>query len=1026
MNINIAKKRYQDVFRVDSIAVNDWDFMATHIPFKQIIYRTTFKNNEYQEISEEKIFHNLFLEEDKSDKHQFIVVDGSSGSGKSHFIRWIDAQLKVHELDNNNEILLIRRSDNTLKGTIRQLLELDTIKALKDNERYKRLIKANQTISESKFKDEILFKFVIELNDNDANDIELSSLKRKRLAALLKNDMFSNKMKSLNGPIDRIYSKIVHSENTDDSIPLFNKNDFIIDVNDPDFNFEYFLQSADKDAVSIAKKFISDDDSLDVELINDVVKCLNSLVDKVIQSCAGIEEGDFEQIFKEIRQSMYEQNKNLILLIEDITSCTGINKELLNVLITDHKGANAKDKMCRLISIIGTTTQYYENFRSNYIDRITTQITIQDGAIGSDKNDLYLFFAKYLNATSIDETEIIEWFRNGAIDIDMPVYTEDRKWESIDFCGKKLSLYPFTEQSISNLYSVMESHRTPRYILKEIIAPAVIQIIYDEKNLMDFITFTKNPIKETIRGRIQNTINELKLDTEISKKYAERAVKFIGFWGNNKLSRISDKIIGIKKKVYEAFGFERLYNYLIKTVDLTDESSASDVDVLPMDTPKDVVKENSEYISNYTIISLWYNENETIQKPRYLLEALKTLIIYSINWQQYGVSNREVDFLSKDITMFGFEGQGQGTKDVLINLKRNKETYELFLAVIQWDILGNKSWNFENNTDALYYLTFWINKHLIDIIKQLRNKIKYDKHPKYIEIAIVCEVYRKILVGDILVDKIGQINVSDILGEFHSKSKNQHSEEWKNLVDEISKNNDKSGKDIYDLIIKNFNLTQGSGSTVKFIDYYKLEMIFTKLKNQKFVISDAESFNSKFETEIYLYYKKIYNSFTRVKKAELELINSYLKKTIDMIGIDVDFGIEFNVGDVKSMLEEIISFYTNMQNAGLQIDNKIDYAKELKSKSPDIANSLNKIAKYQDRENLLDNMIYLSSIDLGLVISFVAVLEKMSQTIELSSQIIDSHYEAYIKKGNWTVDPRFDSFKNQYEDAIIKLEGLDE
>ena len=39
MNINIAKKRYQDVFRVDSIAVNDWDFMATHIPFKQIGHR---------------------------------------------------------------------------------------------------------------------------------------------------------------------------------------------------------------------------------------------------------------------------------------------------------------------------------------------------------------------------------------------------------------------------------------------------------------------------------------------------------------------------------------------------------------------------------------------------------------------------------------------------------------------------------------------------------------------------------------------------------------------------------------------------------------------------------------------------------------------------------------------------------------------------------------------------------------------------------------------------------------------------
>ena len=53
-------------------------------------------------------------------EHQLIVVDGSSGSGKSHFIRWIEAKLSVLDFQ-NDVVLMIRRSDNTLKGTIKHL-----------------------------------------------------------------------------------------------------------------------------------------------------------------------------------------------------------------------------------------------------------------------------------------------------------------------------------------------------------------------------------------------------------------------------------------------------------------------------------------------------------------------------------------------------------------------------------------------------------------------------------------------------------------------------------------------------------------------------------------------------------------------------------------------------------------------------------------------------------------------------------------------------------------------------------------
>jgi len=100
----------------------------------------------------------------------------------------------------------------------------------------------------------------------------------------------------------------------------------------------------------------------------------NGMVEAVIQQCTGILPGDFEQIFIEVRRELKRQQKDLILLIEDITAFTGIDQGLLNALVVSHTGENADRQMCKLVSLVGTTSEYYEKFRSNYRDRVTQYI----------------------------------------------------------------------------------------------------------------------------------------------------------------------------------------------------------------------------------------------------------------------------------------------------------------------------------------------------------------------------------------------------------------------------------------------------------------------------------------------------------------------------------------------------------------------------------------------------------------------------------------------------------------------------
>lgn len=202
--------------------------------------------------------------------------------------------------------------------------------------------------------------------------------------------IYERDMMESGGAVERIFNKVTSSANVNnqDTVAQFDPHDFVLTA---DYVEEMERAGADRKAVKLANWLIPNEED-GQEHAKRIADYLNQHVEEVIQSCAGIESGDFEQIFKEIRQELKRKGKKLTLLIEDITSFTGINQALLNVLITEHTGMNETDQMCRLVSVVGTTSEYYKQFRDNYRDRISTQITLQDESIGEQQ--LLLFVAK--------------------------------------------------------------------------------------------------------------------------------------------------------------------------------------------------------------------------------------------------------------------------------------------------------------------------------------------------------------------------------------------------------------------------------------------------------------------------------------------------------------------------------------------------------------------------------------------------------------------------------------------------------
>lgn len=293
MNADIAKERISYVARPDSITSSEGDFLATHVSVKKLKVLDKFELSPAggKSYTEEELFKDFIS--NPEDKHQFIAVYGQSGTGKSHLIRWFEARYEQNK-PKDEVILFIRRSDNTLKGTIRQLLEKPEVQDISNKEVYERLVKASLSVEENKLKDMIYHNFIIEINnDSDEQDIQLTTVRKKRLIAFLNNEVVHDYLMSSSGPVERMYSKIAEHTLVDrDTVAQFEANDFIVS---PELYDNITNAGADPKAERMARELMSDEEG-PIEA-QKIANYLNQFVGAVIQRCAGIEPGDFKQIF---------------------------------------------------------------------------------------------------------------------------------------------------------------------------------------------------------------------------------------------------------------------------------------------------------------------------------------------------------------------------------------------------------------------------------------------------------------------------------------------------------------------------------------------------------------------------------------------------------------------------------------------------------------------------------------------------------------------------------------------------------
>lgn len=1057
MNTAIAKKRISQVLRVDSIDSTDSDFLATHVPFRKIVVATK-SGDQFEESykSEEDIYRDIFNNDLTRNEHQFVIVEGSSGAGKSHFIRWLYAMLSAKE-EKDDVVLLIRRSDNTLKGTIRQLLEIKEVKEISNKEAYERLVKANQAITESKFKSTIYHQFIVEI-ENDTSEV-LGNIKRKKLIALLNNSAFQERLMAAGGPIDRIYSKITSSSGVDlDLIAQFSKADLTLDI-----DFINQLDDADRKAQDFANSLMEGGDD---EFIEKITAYMNSFVETVIQTSAGIEPGDFQQIFKEIRQEIKRKGKNLILLVEDITSFTGVNQALLNALVTGHTGSNAVDNLCKLISVVGTTTQYYNQFRDNYRDRITKQITINDGVIGENKSDLVQFVAKYLNAISLDSETLDTWVKNGAYSEDMPVH-EDKDhdhWDKFKLAsGKKISLFPFTQNAVINLYEAMSDHKTPRYILRDIVEPAVNEVLHDISSFPKFCLGWHSSLPESVENRIGNIVQSTQIAQELKADYRKRLVAFMSFWTNKTLDVTSNGCIaGIKTKIFFELDFGEFVSKLASTatvrkvadpVSIPDKTSVSqptndevvEVTVEPVQPVKPIVKEQpkidpknqKDYDSFRANVISWHRDGGNLIRFVPIRDQISNFVYDAINWQQEGIPldsrNRFKDSIGGRLV--GFERQDQALDRCIVVFEDTDETYQLLLCFGKWLYLGNKSWNFPDSASAIYFATSWLQRNKDKFVNAIRNVDKGSAVPAYIKAAMIEKVYKLIINGRIGETKLNQLGDDVFLSTDTPKNSSYefstgHSQAWYELHQFIY--NDTKTPDSYTASVRYFNLIQGvTINTDNYVLNYPLYQAALKEVRKSGYVLDENDINDtekavKDKREIFELAQKVLSKVHRVVEEETALAR---KNAVDILSYfeNIDIEDELEASDIRDLINEIQNFYQRCFAVGINISIIDDVQiKKIKNSASAIAKAMLILQKDYSGEDDISVLYAFSSNPIGVVLPFLEMLRKANKDIDTAYEQMQNEKEALTRKGIWNdnIDERFGQQQEAFEVLCAEMQEV--
>jgi hypothetical protein len=616
----------RQVMNVEATQTSNHLFLATHHPIS--MYREdSIKASSRHEYNEAQFLQDFLAEKDFA----FVPVLGESGTGKSHLIRWLSANIESTE---KRKVLLIPRIGTNLKDIIEKILNIAEFEKDKLEEYRKRLNQSSRTLTEKGAREQLLNNIAFQVGPHGQHlnarlaDEDTQEHLIEKLPALLYDNFFREQLLKDEGIINRL---VVHTLGYKDTIEDINeRREFSIEdlpLNNSD------ITKAGQKARDFYGFLVSNE-----EIQKETVIWLNAHLDEAISQVLNLGREDLQILMREVRETLAKKNIELVLLIEDFAKLQGIDREVLEaVLARPQQGENKP--LCAIRTALACTTGYFKNLIDTVQQRITFSVNLNIDTIGEksliSQDDIQTFVARYLNAVRLEEKEIANW---ASIQNRGRIASACNDCEHSQACHagfghvEGMGLYPFNSTALEQMFTrVNPDEFNPRILIRDVLKYTLENSADDIKN-GHFPSVTLGKHFSPMRLSTEIKLNIQSQDSQNSK----RREVFLDLWDD------SNELCNLSPEVHTAFNLP-LIDAKIK------QTETKAIKIKPTDTKQDTSQ--SKFTTKTSIIAEPASEYKINALAEEIPETLKEKLKILDNWNNQAILP---DLVAKDIREFLF------------------------------------------------------------------------------------------------------------------------------------------------------------------------------------------------------------------------------------------------------------------------------------------------------------------------------------------------------------------------------------
>jgi len=439
-------------------------FLATHHPVKMT--RQDLQTGVARRDYSEKAFLEDFLQ---PSSFAFVPVLGDAGTGKSHLVRWISANIPPNE---KRRVLLIPKVGTNLRSVIDRIL--GDVRGERFDALRKRLREETDSLTEGRAREVLLNNLATESGPNGTHGnrglTEGEEYCVQSLPHLLFDPFFRKVFLADGGIIDRLATHVLGQ--SDRVERLTDRRQF----SDADLSFNLAdVSRASADARDVYFQLN------EPSLLKEAVRWLNRNLDAAIASLLHLRGEGLLELMTEVREELAAQGMELVLLIEDFAKLQGIEHQLLEALLV-RSAQEGRRPICAIRTALACTSGYFKNFHETVRQRATFTVNLDvDTQVTSEmegKGEILRFVGRYLNAARLPANTLKEWHQEalaGRADSARPPNICEvcphqdgchRAFGESDGVG----LYPFNATALHSMMERVSPGRfVPRLLIKDVL-----------------------------------------------------------------------------------------------------------------------------------------------------------------------------------------------------------------------------------------------------------------------------------------------------------------------------------------------------------------------------------------------------------------------------------------------------------------------------------------------------------------------------------------------------------------------------